>query len=443
MRVPAMRAAALTVVAFLALAFAPTALAEATFSGSTPANGETSADVVTEIEIRFSEPVVLSDTETRLLDAEGTDLIYESVELDDGAAWLLEPALSLDNGVYGVVWQAQSADDQTLRGVIRFGVGDVVLEQPPTETAQGDGSNPSAPQEVAGAAGGGPVVSIGSAIATLGVILGWGVALFVAFISLARMPWVGQYLLRLMRLTGIIAVVGAVIELAGLLLGSEGVTAIIGTVLILVAGAAIAGIPGMVNGTPFIWVLSGVVIVGYVLSGQSLEAGPIWLSVISAAAHVTFAAIWGGGLVALAISLALVLRRRTKEESWLPDGSELAVRYSRMAIYSVIAVSITGILLAFFIMPSFGALFSTGWGWILVIKTVLVVALAVLTVRSHFRSIPEIEYAQVQREGGSDVRELEREHLNDLRAALLPQMAVVVVILVLSGLLVQASPIAG
>jgi len=49
----------------------------------------------------------------------------------------------------------------------------------------------------------------------------------------------------------------------------------------------------------------------------------------------------------------------------------------------------------------------------------------------------------VQREGGSDVRELEREHLNDLRAALLPQMAVVVVILVLSGLLVQASPIAG
>ena len=112
-----------------------------------------------------------------------------------------------------------AADGHTVRGVIRFGVGDVVLSEPAVEDegteASGDlETELAAAEELGTGGGGGPVASIASAISNLGVIIGWGVALFVAFVALPRMTWVGHYLLRIMRIAGIVAVVGAVIDLA-------------------------------------------------------------------------------------------------------------------------------------------------------------------------------------------------------------------------------------
>ena len=425
------------------LAAAPQARAEAQLEGSVPVSGETVPEPVTEIALVFTEPVSLNETETRLLDADGTDLIFEAT--GDGNTWLIEPALSLDNGVYGVIWQADTAADTTIRGVIRFGVGDVVLEEPAATPQQGSLDNQLADaqqpltQGDGTDDGGGFFASIGSALANMGVIVGWGVALFVAFVTTPRMTWVGKYLLQLMRMAGVIAMVGAVIELAAGLFGSGGANMLIAAVLRLGVGAALFAAPGMVNGSPFIWVLSAVAIVAYVLDGHTTSEGPLWLMALADASHVTFAAIWGGGIIALAIALALVIRRRDDRDVLVPDGSELAVRFSRFATYSVFGVAITGIVMAFFILPSFGALVSTPWGILLLIKIALVAALAVVGARIHFNAIPEIEYAQVQRDNGDDVHKLERSHLRDLRRSLLPSMLLVLVILIISGLLAQAS----
>ena len=225
------------------------------------------------------------------------------MEIDGGNAWLLEPAISLDEGIYGVVWQAEAADGHTVRGVIRFGVGDVVLAEPAVEDegteASGDlETELAAAEELGTGGGGGPVASIASAISNLGVIIGWGVALFVAFVALPRMTWVGHYLFRIMRIAGIVAVVGAVIDLASQLLGGSSWNLIAAALLRLLAGGALAGVPGMVNGSPFVWVLSGAVIASYALDGHTVTAGPLWLMVATDAAHVTFAAIWGGGILA-------------------------------------------------------------------------------------------------------------------------------------------------
>jgi copper transport protein len=417
---------------------APGARADATFEGSTPANGETVVGPVTEIELRFSDPIGLNTAETRLLDADGTELIYETT--DDGSTWLIEPALSLDNGVYGVIWQAEAADGHTVRGVIRFGVGDVVLEAPQESPAAGSLNDQLAvAEEQAGGSGGGFLASIGAGLANLGVIVGWGVALFVAFVTTARMTWVGKYLLQLMRMAGVIAMTGAVIELIAQLFGSGGVNLILAAVLRLAVGAALFAAPGMVNGSPLIWVLSGVVIVSFLLDGHTTTEGPLWLMALADASHVTFAAIWGGGIISLAIALALVIRRREDRGVLVPDGSELAIRFSRFATYSVFGVAITGILMAFFILPDLSALVTTPWGILLLIKITLVAALAVLGARVHFGAIPEIEYAQVQRDNGDDVQDIERSHLRALRRSLMPSMVLVLVILIVSGLLVQAS----
>lgn len=425
---------------------APGARADAAFESSTPADGETISVPVTEIQLNFSDPIELNESETRLLDADGTDLIYEALEVDGGNSWLLEPAISLDDGVYGVIWQAEAADGHTIRGVIRFGVGDVILTDPVTEAeASGDSSldGELAAADAQGSGGGGLLASVASAIANVGLIIGWGVAIFVAFVTSPRMTWVGRYLLQIMRVAGAIAVVGALIELIAAFVGGSSWNLITAAVLRLVAGGVLAGVPTMVNGTPFIWGLSAAVIVSYALDGHTVTAGPLWLMVLADAAHVTFAAIWGGGIIALAIALAYILRRREEREVLLVDGSELVINFSRYATYSVFAVAITGALMAFFIMPSLGALVTTTWGWILLIKVALVAALAFFGWKNHFGIIPELEYAQVQRDTSADVSTVELEQLTILRKRLLPEMAIVVAILIASGLLVQASPIAG
>ena len=435
-----------TLAAWLAVVLgAPIAKADATFVGAVPSDGETVPAPVTEIELTFSDPIGLNETETRLLDAEGTELIYEALEVDDGVTWILEPALSLDEGVYGVIWQAEAADGHTIRGVVRFGVGDVVLEQqePATDDDTSLEGELAAAEAEGSGGGGGALASIAAAITNLGLIIGWGAAIFVAFVASPRMTWVGRYLLQIMRIAGAIAVAGALVDLINQFVGGGSWNLILAALLRLAAGAALAGAPGMVNGSPFIWVLSGGIIVSYALDGHTITTSPTWLMMLSDATHVTFAAIWAGGLIALAIALAYVLRRREERQAILQDGSELVLNFSRYATYSVFAVAVTGVLMAFFIMPSPSALFTTTWGWILLVKVAMVAALAGYGIKNHFGTVPELEYAQVQRSNDDDVSTVEVEQLSILRRRLLPEMALVVGILIASGLLVQASPIPG
>jgi len=73
----------------------------------------------------------------------------------------------------------------------------------------------------------------------------------------------------------------------------------------------------------------------------------------------------------------------------------------------------------------------------------MVAGLVAYGVKNHFGTVPELEYAQVQRSNDDDVSTVEVEQLSILRRRLLPEMALVVGILIASGFLVQASPIPG
>ena len=87
----------------------------------------------------------------------------------------------------------------------------------------------------------------------------------------------------------------------------------------------------------------------------------------------------------------------------------------------------------------FRSLFGSFWGWTLVVKVILVIALAGYGAMNHYGVIPELEYADVQRDT-MDVAAVEREHLVILRRRVVPEMALVLGILVASGVLVHASP---
>lgn len=101
-------------------------------------------------------------------------------------------------------------------------------------------------------------------------------------------------------------------------------------------------------------------------TGHAGSAPDHQLAVIASALHVGAAALWVGGLGAM---LVLVAGRRSLLDPALP-------RFSRLAGVCVVAVALTGVLSAQVRLPSWEALFTTGYGGLVVAKTACLVLLA-------------------------------------------------------------------
>jgi copper resistance protein D len=102
------------------------------------------------------------------------------------------------------------------------------------------------------------------------------------------------------------------------------------------------------------------------LTGHTGSAPDHQLAVVAAALHVGAASAWVGGLTAL---LVLVARHRALLDNILP-------RYSKLAGGCLLAVTVTGVINATTRLDSWAALVDTGYGWLVLTKTVLLVVLA-------------------------------------------------------------------
>ncbi|NMI02178.1 copper resistance D family protein [Pseudonocardia acidicola] len=101
------------------------------------------------------------------------------------------------------------------------------------------------------------------------------------------------------------------------------------------------------------------------VTGHTGSAPDHQLAVTMVAIHVGSAAAWVGGLGAM---LVLVAHRRTLLDAALP-------RFSRLAGFCVFAVAITGLLTAQARLASWTALWTTGYGWLVVVKTMFLILL--------------------------------------------------------------------
>jgi copper resistance protein D len=104
------------------------------------------------------------------------------------------------------------------------------------------------------------------------------------------------------------------------------------------------------------------------VTGHAGGAPDHQLAVITVALHVAAAALWVGGLC---VMLVLVASQRELLATALP-------RFSKLAGACVFAVGLTGILNAQFRLPTWGALLTSGYGWLVVAKAVLLVIIGVL-----------------------------------------------------------------
>lgn len=139
--------------------------------------------------------------------------------------------------------------------------------------------------------------------------------------------------------------------------------------------------------------------------------------------HLVAGAVWMGGVLALAIQAGLMRRGRHSSTDALLRAS--FVRFSGLAAPTVLVLALAGIYMAVRQLPSSSSIVTTGYGFLLLVKTL--VFLAVLGVAAYHRRwvVPQIT-------AGAPVAELRR--------TLTLEAGLLAVAVALAAILSQAAP---
>src|SRR5262249_41115191 len=107
---------------------------------------------------------------------------------------------------------------------------------------------------------------------------------------------------------------------------------------------------------------------------RRLDGGDPWL-------HMLAAGVWVGGLIWLLLGLRGLARA---------ERGPAVRRFSQLALAAVAVLAVTGVLRAVPEVGSLGALVSTSFGVVLLIKTGLFVALMGIAWRNRYRLVPRV-----------------------------------------------------
>jgi len=352
------------------------ASAHATLVSAEPAEGSRVPSAPEKVSLQFSEGVSLGAGYARVLAGNGT-------RVDAGAPAVEGPTLTiplrggLADGGYLVTYRVVSADSHPVSGAYSFVVGNGALV--PTGTAGDDTTDP-------GVAGALPVFRwLGFA----------GLALAVGVPVLALLCWPGGWTsdrLRRLASRGAAAVavgaaasfllqgpyasgawIGSMFDpaLLGATAGSENGRALLVRLVLAVALPLVLRPAWRLGVPPSRGRLIGAGVLAAGLVGSTAAVGhPVagsWpgLAVTVSVLHVAAMVVWLGGLAAL---VAELLQQTTTPAALVG----VLPRFSRLAFAAVVVLVVTGTLQAVREVSEPVALVSTTYGWVLVVKLVLV-----------------------------------------------------------------------
>ncbi|WP_172657630.1 copper resistance CopC/CopD family protein [Demequina maris] len=415
----------------LALAFAlvdgGSAWAHTDLDHSDPADGTTVEQAVAEVVLTFTLPVTPLGEAVEITGPDGP--IEAAIEqTDDGIVIVATPAQPLTDGGYTVAWTVTAEDGHPLDGEFGFDVEGAAPEPTATATASATPSpsaseatptaaqpspspSPSATMAMDPEAAGGDgndlaariVARGGAAIALWSLLVAGGALAFAGFAMrgrdaddvprlIAGVRWCGALLLGglALRLVGRSALIAGGSFADGLQADAlqDAVAGTFAWVLGLQAAGGLLMLLGVRRTVAGSWLaVAGVLIAGagHVLGGHSNTAEPRWLVLTADIAHLVAAAVWVGGVVAL----AAVLRRRAREDRAL-DAGAMASRFGVVAAASFVVVGIAGVVLAWEILEELSDLWTSTWGIVLLIKVGLVAVVAAFGAYTHFRIVPRL-----------------------------------------------------
>jgi copper transport protein len=380
---------------------------------SIPADGAALAAPPSSVELRFTEPV--TPLTMRLFAGSAAPVTLPAPQGASDVMKLGLPA-NLREGLYALSFRVMSMDSHPVGGSIVFAVG---ARAPPRVAASSDASGLS-PWRVAL-----------RAVRDLALLIAAGGALFV--LGIARFPAERAVLGAAGALAIVAAVAGIGVQGADMadsgfwsldawrtgLFSSFGLSASVAAAgALLVVFAAIRS-EGLVRLTLLVAGTTAAV-ASLPLTGHAMTARPAAVALAVLAAHGLAAAFWIGSLAAL---LAITSARASSE------AADVAVlrRFSRWGIVAIATLVIAGTTFAVLQLGSVAELFSSRYGWLIIGKVVLLLALLLLAVLNRFRWLPMLERGA-------------RAAAGRLRWSIGGEVALVVCVIGVTAVLVQTPP---
>ena len=355
------------------------ASAHATLESSSPADGQSVLTSPSEIRITFSEAVTTISGGLSVLDADGKTVDVGNSEVVGGRTLVAPISETLSDGTYVATYRVLSADGHPVSGSLLFAVGAGALDRSAQPSSSGDRL-----WEIIG--------GISRFIMYLAALVAAGVAFFLAFIhDRAEDRWRIVPFVRIGSILALLSAIGIVMSQAALLTGKGAGAVTDSTVLrdvlnqnlgwslaLLMIGLAAVhlstDIPKKVVSQSLALYGGLAVTVSFAVWGHATELSPTAISLAADAIHATAAALWLGGLV----GLVMVLSVRTPETVRATAG--IIGRFSRMAFWSVIALTLAGLTLTITGSgASLNSILTTTWGQLVLAKiglTLIVVLIA-------------------------------------------------------------------
>lgn len=428
--------------ALLTLASAAPATAHAVLIGTDPADGAVLPDAPSTISLDFDEPVSLPAQGVVVLDGSGDPVDGRASATDATVTVALPDALP--DGTYVVSWRVVSADGHPVAGALTFSVGAPGAAASAPGAVDPPGTVARARQAV-------------EALASLGLLGCGGLVVFELLLLVAAPPGSARRRRRLgilgrwaaglavgalvvgvpvhgawQRGQGLVAVADGAVWQQGAS-GGRGLAVLLGCTGVVLAQAmrgraAVVGRPG-----PAVLAFAGVgmALGSLLLTGHTRGVGPGWLVLGADALHVLAGAVWLGGVVGMSLVLA--------RSSDLDDhaAARTLSRFSAIGAGLLLALATTGLLLGWRVLGGPGALPTTAYGRVLLVKAGLAVLAAGLAGWNHWALLPRYATAVRRADGGTEAGR------RRLRRTVTGEAALLVAVVAATGVLVTADPTAG
>ncbi|HEX7740543.1 MAG TPA: copper resistance protein CopC [Marmoricola sp.] len=412
------------------------ASAHASLLKTDPSEGQVLAAAPSTVRFTFDEPIRLQSGEVHVFYADGSEVKADAHTEDDD----LDVALpgTLKDGTYVVAWRVISADGHPVAGALTFSIG-----APSARVVTPGSVSTTTPRSIEVA------LAVVQALVYLGLFLCVGLIVFELLVlpAVDRLDLVRARLRRIEYAAAAISIVAVWIQFpideayqrgGGLSWALDpshwslhpGDGEVWAAVALTVGLVGCLRIPRAGNGRPEPVALVGAVVAlaSLALVGHTRSVGPTALVVAADITHVVAGSVWLGGLVGLTIALPRLAAR--------PRVSAVAVAgFSSLAAYALGLVALTGSILAWRILGSWGALFGSDFGITLMIKVALVAVVAIVAAVNRFRVLPA-----VLADAGHDAN---RSAADRLRRLVRIEASLLLVVLVVTGVLVDRSPVEG
>jgi copper transport protein len=388
---------ALLLVVVVLLAAAAPASAHAQLVSTTPADGAHVDPAPKEVSLRFSEKVSLKLGGVRVLNTDGERVDKDDARVD-GDTVTVGLREGLGDGPYVVAWNVVSADSHPVNGAFTFVVGagaNASKEQVASLLA--------VPSDKAWRIAAG----VGRFASYAGILLAAGAVVFLTVVD-RRRPSKG--IVQLVIGAAAIGVAGLLVQIPlqaaiatetgwrALRSPSRWVDVLSNSglrwaTLLGVVGAAIVALAvrALASERERSWapwaglVGASIAFVSFSLTGHTRVTTPGWLVIPADSVHVAAAGAWFGGLVLLVV--AWTARRRDGDAV---AAARLVDRFSQMAVVTIVAVAVSGVILGWKEVGSLSALTSTRYGWTLVAKLCVVAFVGGLAAYNHWKLVPDI-----------------------------------------------------